>query len=142
MSSKFFKARHRARHYALQALYGWTMSDNDLADIASYFLQDKNPEKVDVEYFRNLLHSIPANLAQLDDIIKQYIARELTDIDPIELTILRIATYELQYNLDVPYKVIINEALELTKIFGATDSHKFINGILDKVAKAIRINEY
>lgn len=142
MSKNIFKARHKARHYALQALYGWSMTANDLRGIEEQFLHDKNPEKVDMEYFRDLLHNIPANLITLNDLIAPYVSRALVEVDPIELTILRIATYEFQYNIDVPYKVIINEALELTKRFGATDSHKFINGILDKIAKALRSTEF
>ncbi len=142
MNSKFFKARHKARRYALQALYGWLMSGNDLRSIEDYSLQDKNHDKVDVEYFRGLLYNIPANIEKLDAIITPYLSRTINEIDPIELTILRMATYELQYNIEVPYKVIINEALELTKSFGATDSHKFVNGILDKLAKALRGAEF
>ena len=140
MSSNF-KARHKARHYALQALYGWSMTGNSLIEIEKYYLENKNPHKVDAEYFHTLLHSLPKHAETLDELITPYLSRPLTEIDPIELIILRMATYELQFNLEIPYKVIINEALELTKSFGATDSHKFVNGILDKIARELRKNE-
>ena len=115
MNNKLFKARHKARSCALQALYGWLMTGNDLHNIEDYFLQGRNPDKIDVEYFRSLLYNIPANMAGLDELLKPCLKRELAEIDPIELIILRIAAYEFQYNIDVPYKVIINEALELAK---------------------------
>ena len=141
MTSKIFKARHKARYYALQALYGWTISGNALSHIESYFLQEKNIAKFDLEYFQKLLYDIPEHVEMLDMLIKPHAQRSLMEISPIELTILRMATYELKFNIDVPYRVIINEALLLTKIFGATDSYKFVNGILDKLAKILRSEE-
>jgi N utilization substance protein B len=139
--SKFFKARHKARYYALQALYGWFISGNALSDIESYFLQEKNVAKFDLSYFQGLLYQVPLYAEELDALITQYLQRPLAEVDPIELTILRIATYEFKFNIDVPYRVIINEALLLTKTFGAVDSYKFINGILDKLAKKLRSEE-
>lgn len=141
MSNKLFKARHKARVYVLQALYGWLLTSNDLYDIEEFFLQEKNSAKFDLEYFRHLLHNIPATLQQLNALISPCLQRPLSDVDPIELTILHIAAYELRYNIDIPYKVVINEALELTKSFGAVDSHKFVNGILDKLARTLRSSE-
>jgi N utilization substance protein B len=142
MNSKFFKARHKARYYALQALYGWNISGNELKDIESFFLQGKNIAKFDLEYFKELLYKVPAHAEELDKLIEPHLQRSLIEVDPIELTILRIATYEFKFNIDVPYRVIINEALLLTKNFGATDSYKFVNGILDKLARILRSGEF
>lgn len=142
MNSKFFKARHKARYYALQALYGWNISGNELKDIESFFLQGKNIAKFDLEYFQELLYKVPAHAEELDKLIEPHLQRSLIEVDPIELTILRMATYEFKFNIDVPYRVIINEALLLTKNFGATDSYKFVNGILDKLARILRSGEF
>ena len=136
-----FKARHKSRRYALQALYGWSMTGNNLTEVEHYFLAGKNLTKIDVDYFHALLHKIPQQLEQIDALLAPHVSRALAEIDPIELMILRIATYELQAHIDVPYKVIINEAVELSKVFGATDSHKFINGIVDKIARMLRTQE-
>ena len=138
MTNKSFRARHKARHYALQALYGWSITKNDLEDVEQYFLQEKSNAKFDVEYFHKLLYNIPVDLEKLDGLINPFLKRTLEELDLIELTILRIAAYEFQHNMEIPPKVIINEALILTKTFGAKDSYKFVNGVLDKLAKQIR----
>lgn len=97
-----------------------------------------NPKKSDVDYFQALLRAIPKQASQLDVLFEPYLDRPLNEIGPIELTILRIASYELQYSLEIPYRVIINEAIELAKTFGPEDSYKYINSILDKVAEKSR----
>lgn len=135
------KAKQKARRYAMQALYGWLISNNNLSDIEEHYLTERNGKYFDVAYFRKLLHNVPAKIQELDELAKPHVSRPITDINPIELTILRIAIYELQHNLNIPYKVVINEALELAKMFGADDSHKFINGVLDPLAKQLRTNE-
>lgn len=142
MTNKVFKARHKARYYALQALYGWSISGNALVDIEHYFLQEKSNANFDLAYFQELLYQIPATQVELDKLITPYLQRNLVEVDPIELTILRIATYEFKFIVAVPYKVIINEALVLTKSFGANDSYKFVNGILDKLARTLRALEF
>lgn len=136
-----FGRRKLARRYVLQALYGWELSNNDLKDIEADTLLEHAKDKFDRDYFIILLHEIPKQVAEIDLIMSPYLSRKLEDLGVIELTVLRIAVYELKEKLDIPYKVVINEALELAKTYGSQDSHKFVNGVLDKVAKQIRINE-
>jgi N utilization substance protein B len=132
------QARRKARRLALQAIYQWQFTDNPIAEIAIQFRQECNPKKVDVEYFSELLKGVVKNITKLDEQIQQFSDRPLKDINRIELAILHISIYELMFRSDIPYKVIINEALESAKAFGAEEGFKFINGILDKVAKQIR----
>jgi N utilization substance protein B len=131
--------RHKARHYAMQALYQWHMAGAALNQIESEFRSEYDFDKVDGEYFHSLLHDIPA---QLDDIESNFspfmVERSLDELDPIERALLRIGTFELMDRVDVPYKVVINEAVNLAKKFGASESHKFINGVLDQVAHSLR----
>lgn len=136
-----FTGRRKARRYALQALYAWVLSENALSDIETHFLTDHATEVFDKEYFQTLLHEIPRHVKSLETIMSPYLSRQFSDVDPIELTILRISIYELKERLDVPYRVIINEGLELAKAFGSADSHKFVNGVLDKVARELRKTE-
>lgn len=133
------KAKQKSRRYAMQALYGWLISDNDLKQIETHYLNERNNNKFDVIYFKSLLHQIPEKIKELDEHIEPFSSRKVSDISPIEITILRIATFELLYSSNIPFKVIINEALELAKMFGSDDdSHKFINAILDPLAKKAR----
>lgn len=141
MYMKFIpKARQKARRYAMQALYGWMISGNSIAEIEQHYLGERNNQKFDVDYFCKLLHEIPPVIEQLDELAAPKVSRPIAEVSPIELSILRVATFELWRCLDVPYKVVINEALELAKMFGAEDSHKFINGALDPIAKELRQN--
>lgn len=134
--------KQRARHYAMQALYQWRMAQAPLNQIEAEFRVDNDFDKVDGEYFHELLHNIPAQLNELDGAVEPFLSdRSLNEVNPIEISILRLATYELKERIDVPYKVAINEAISLAKKFGATDSHKFINAVLDKVAEQFRAIE-
>lgn len=135
------KTRHQARFHALQALYQWQISQNEIAEIELDFLIRQIKKKTDIDYFKELIHSIPLHINELDEAMKSFVDRPLNEIDPIELTILRLAIYELIYRLDVPYRVVINEALELTKKFGSVEGYKFVNGILDQVARSKRVTE-
>lgn len=135
------KARSRARRLAMQGLYEWQLSENAPQDILANYRQEHDLEKIDIEYFQSLLLGVPEQLAVLDQALTPYLSRPLKEIDPIELAILRLATYELLHRQDVPYRVIINEAVELAKTFGAETGHKFVNGILDKVAASVRATE-
>lgn len=141
MNKKSFVGRKRARRYALQALYGWSMSGNALADVERHFLEDHAEDEFDIDYFKVLIHEVPTQIEAIGTLISPYVSRPLAELDPIELTILRIAVFELKNCLEVPYRVIINEALELAKTFGGTDSFKFVNGVLDKVARVVRKEE-
>lgn len=131
-------ARRKARSLALQALYSWQMADQPLNDIEAQFLVDNDFSKVDGAYFRELLTGVPRNLTELDGMLDSVIDRPLQEVDPVELAILRIGVYELSKRIDVPYRVVINEGIELAKTFGATDGHKYVNGILDKLAPRLR----
>jgi len=130
--------RRKARHYGMQALYQWHMAGASLADIEAEFRSDYDFSHVDLEYFQDLLHGVPACVDELERTLEPLLDRKLTDLDPIERTLLRMGTFELARRPDVPYKVVINEAVALARKFGATDGHKYINGVLDKVARQLR----
>lgn len=132
------KARREARRRALQALYQWQVGGQDLSAIEKQFLEDEemHMDRVDREYFHELLHQVPAHLDQWDDQLRPYLDRAVASLDPVERAILRLGVYELNERLDVPYRVVITEAVELAKAFGAEASHKYINGVLDKVGRA------
>ena len=127
------QARRRARQAAVQAVYQWQMTQQNIGDIDAQFRQEHAGTKTDVEYFERLLRGVTTSIDELDELFSPYMARGKDDIGPVEKAVLRVATYELKYVLDVPYRVVINEAIDLGKRFGADKAHKFINGVLDKV---------
>lgn len=131
-------ARHKARRLATQALYTWHMGGQDISDIETQYRLEHDMTKVDQEYFHDLLHKVPAHIEELESHMIPLLDRELKQVDPIERAILRLGIYELVYRPDVPYKVIINEGVELAKTFGAEDGHKYVNSILDGVAQKLR----
>lgn len=134
-------ARHNARRYALQAMYQWQIAGTSIDEIENEFLHYHIDKKLDLAYFKELIHGIPKHYHELDQEMQPFLGRGLHEIDPIELAVLRLAIYELMKRPDIPYRVIINEALELTKKFGSAEGHKFVNGILDRVAKKNRMTE-
>ncbi|AXR07185.1 transcription antitermination factor NusB [Salinimonas sediminis] len=134
-------ARRKARELAVQGVYSWQMSKNDIAQVELALATSNNMHKVDMVYFQALLRGVAKDASRLDAAMKPYLGRLPEELDPIEKAILRVATYELVDRMDVPYRVIINEAIELAKIFGAEESHKFINGALDKAVRKFRENE-
>lgn len=134
-------ARRKARHYGMQALYQWQMTKDSVSEIELQFLADYDFSKVDVEYFHDIVHHVPGNLAELEEAFEPFLDRTKGDLDPIELALLRLGSYELVKRIDIPYKVAINEAVALAKKFGATDGHKYINGVLDKLARQVRTVE-
>ncbi len=131
-------ARRKARRLAVQALYQWQIADTRVGEIELQFREDNDMTKVDGDYFHELLHGVPGNLAAIDGALRPVLDRPLEEVDPIERALLRLATYEFQHRLDVPYRVVINEALELAKTFGAEEGFKYVNGVLDKVARSTR----
>jgi len=134
--------RQRARHYAVQALYQWKMAQSPLNQIEAEFRVDNDFSKVDSDYFHELLHKVPAQVGELDAAIEPVLTdRALHEINPVELALLRMSIYELKERIDIPYKVVINEAVSLAKKFGATESHKFINAVLDQVVLQYRAVE-
>ncbi len=134
-------ARHNARRYALQAMYQWQIAGTLINDIETEFLHYHIDKKLDLHYFKELIHGVPKHLHEIDGAMQPFLGRSLHEIDPVELAVLRLAIYELIKRPDVPYRVIINEALELTKKFGSVEGYKFVNGILDRVAKKNRVEE-
>jgi N utilization substance protein B len=131
-------ARSRARRRALQALYAWQMSGSSMKSVIDQFRHEQDMEVADLEYFEDLLHGVDKHVDAIDEALKPYIDREVAQIDPIERAALRLAAYELKYRPDVPYRVIINEAIEVTKRFGADHGHSYVNGVLDKLAAQLR----
>lgn len=134
-------ARSRARRRALQALYAWQMSGSVMNAVIDQFRHEQDMEVADLEYFEDLLRGVEKNLDTLDEALKPYIDRDVAQIDPVERAALRLAAYELKYRPDVPYRVIINEAIEVTKRFGADHGHSYVNGVLDKLAAQLRTTE-
>lgn len=131
-------ARRKARQLAMQGLYSRTLTNKELSLIEAFLMQQPPYQKVDKQYFKELLYRVAEEAENLDIVIKPFLDRSFDELDPIELNILRIGAYELTHRQEIPYKVVINEALELAKIFGAQDGHKYVNGILDKIAHQCR----
>lgn len=131
-------ARRRARKSAMQALYQWQISGQSLGEIEEQFRVDQDMSKVDLAYFHELLHRVPACLDEVDNVIAPHADRPVDEVDPVERAILRIGAYELKFRPDIPYRVVLNEAIQLAKQFGAVDGHKYVNGILDKLARELR----
>jgi|688.fasta_scaffold1263731_2 N utilization substance protein B len=131
-------ARHKARKLALQGIYQWQFTQESTTEIELQFYQENDMTRIDTDYFSELLHKIPKHLQEIDPAIEEVIDRPFHELNPVELAVMRIAVYELIYRQDVPYKVVINEALQITKTFGATEGFKYVNGVLDKLAKKFR----
>jgi N utilization substance protein B len=134
-------ARSRARRRALQAIYAWQIGGSRMNAVVDQFRHEQDMEVADLEYFEDLLYGVERHVEAIDDALKPYVDREVGQIDPIERAALRLATYELKYRPDVPYRVIINEAIEVTKRFGADHGHSYVNGVLDKLAGTLRSTE-
>lgn len=139
--ARFIKKRKHARDKALQALYQWQLSGEDLDWIRDHYLQEQGVASGDEEYFLELLYQIPPQAEALDARYCNYVTNFEDHLDPIETNILRIATYELERHPEIPYKVVINEAINLAKTYGADDSHKFVNGVLDPLCLELRKTE-
>lgn len=135
------KARSRARRLAVQALYQWQLTGMTAYDIEQQFLAGDEMGGADRDYFHELLHEVPRHADALDAQISPLLDRPLKEVDPVERAILRLGAYELAHRLDVPYRVVINEAIELAKTFGGEQGHKYVNGILDALAKNLRAAE-
>lgn len=134
----FTRARSWARRFAMQALYQWQLTHQDPHLINAQFLTEEDMSKADIDYFQELLHQIPNRTEVLDACLTPFLDRPLEQVDPVERGILWIAVYELKYRPDIPYRVVINEAVELAKKFGAEQGHRFINGVLDKTSRELR----
>jgi N utilization substance protein B len=135
------RARTMARRAALQALYQWQLSHQPPAEIEAQFLAAGHMGRADIPYFQELLRRIPAEVAALDDTLAPLLDRPVGQLDPVTRSILRIGVFELKYRPDVPWRVVIDEAVELARVFGAEQSHRYVNGVLDAVARKLRAAE-
>lgn len=146
MSQKSFHAnpnknrtpRHRAREFALQGLYQWLLNSEDAGAIDAHIREAHGFDKADAEHFDKLLHGSISDAATLRAGLSPLIDRPIDQLSPIEHAALLIGAYELSNHIEIPYKVVINEAVELTKSFGGIDGHKYVNGVLDKFAAKVR----
>ncbi len=132
------QARQRARRVAMQALYQWQLTDDHPKDILSQYDGDSELRQADFEYFRTLLLGVPARVKELDPALERHTDKRMPEVDPVERAILRIAAYELLYQPDLPPAIILSEAVALTRKFGATEAHRFVNALLDKLAAEVR----
>jgi N utilization substance protein B len=133
--------RRKARHYALQALYQWHMAGASPRTIEAEFRTDYDFDVVDLEFFQALLHGVAGQAGELDQLFAPLLDRKLDELDPVELSLLRMGAYELRERIDVPYRVVINEGVALAKRFGASESFRYINGVLDRLAAELRSAE-
>ncbi|QUM79425.1 MULTISPECIES: transcription antitermination factor NusB [unclassified Moritella] len=131
--------RSKARQFATQAIYQWQMTQETVANIEHQFVTDQDFSDTDAVYFRELVLGVSLNHAELDELMSPFLSRPMDDLDLVEKAILRLSTFELLKRQDVPYKVVINESIELAKDFGAEDSHKFVNGVLDKIVSKLQL---
>lgn len=134
-------SRRRSREAALQGLYEWLVSGADAGVIDAHMREQEGFEKSDTAHFDSLLHGCIAEAADLDAVLSKHVDRKTTDLSPVEHAVLMIGTYELKHCIEIPYRVVINEAVELAKSFGGTDGHKYVNGVLDKTAAELRAVE-
>jgi len=131
-------ARRRSRELALQGLYEWLVSGTEAGIIDAHMHEQEGFDKADRAHFDALLHGCIAEAADLDAVLAKFVDRKTTELSPVEHGVLMIGAYELKHCVDIPYKVAINEAVELAKSFGGTDGHKYVNGVLDKAAGVLR----
>ncbi len=135
-------ARVVARKLALQALYRWQLNDCPWQDLVQEFADDPDMGRADAAYFRTLIAGVCGERAALDAALAPLLDRKTSELDPVEHAVLLIGSYELQHCPDVPFRVVISEAVGLTRRFGATDGHKFVNGVLDRAARLWRTQEH
>lgn len=132
------KARGKSRRLAMQAIYQWQMTGDNISDIKQQFFDENNKAKLDTAFFSEMVSGVASSISELDPLLEKYMSRSVESVDPVERSILRLATYEFINRLDVPYRVVLNEAVTITKEFCSENSHTFVNAVLDKVAKEIR----
>jgi N utilization substance protein B len=144
MSHSKSNPKSNARQAVAQALYQWQITGQNLNLIEQYFIDEQffiDGEKIDTSYFSELFHGVPQDLIAIDAILSEFVDRAVDAVDPVERAVLRLGTYELIHCIETPYKVIINESINIAKHFGADGSHRYVNGILDKVAQKQRAEE-
>ncbi len=132
------KNRSKSRQFAVQAIYSWLLTEQNVSDIEVHFISEHDMEDADISYFQEILHFVSAHKMALIDHMEAYLSRSFASVDPVEQAILLMSVFEMEQRKDIPYRVVINESVECAKVFGAEDGHKFINGIMDKVAVKLR----
>ncbi len=135
------KSRRKSREFVVQGLYQWALAAGDVTDIEKQLREEKSFANVDEQHFSVLLRGVIAQAAALDALLQPHLDRPIIELSPVEHAILRLAAFEMQHHPEIPYRVVINEAVELAKSFGGTDGHKFVNGVLDKLAAQVRAAE-
>jgi N utilization substance protein B len=130
--------RHQARRFALQAVYGYLLAGTAPDELVAHLRGEAGFERCDTGYFERLLRGVVAERAQLEQLFSGFLDRSLTQLDPVEHAVLLLAAYELAHCPELPYRVAINEAVELAKLFGATEGHKYVNGVVDRMAHKLR----
>lgn len=135
-------ARSRARRLAVQALYQWQLAGHSAAELINQFAGEEGFERADAAYFERLVRGVLSDAAGLDAVIARFADRPLAQIDPVERAALLCGLFELAECVDVPYRVVIHEAIELTRLFGGTDAHRYVNALLDRAARELRAVEY
>jgi transcription antitermination protein NusB len=138
MNNHTINGKRRARKLALQSLYQWFMAGDDLTSIEAQFHAMNNMEKVDIEYYRRLLYGVPKELPSIESSLQTVLDRSIAQLNPVELTILRLCTFELLHCLEIPYRVILDESVSLAKAFGSQDGHRYVNGVLHNLAQTVR----
>ncbi len=141
MEKQSIRGKRRARKLAVQALYQWLMSGSELYEIEAQFRVANNMEKVDAEYFCRLLHGVPLHLVALEGALAPLLDRPIQGLNPIELTVLRIGAFELFNCPEIPYRVVLDESISLAKEFGSQDGHRYVNGVLNNLARKTRVVE-
>jgi N utilization substance protein B len=135
------RGKQRARKLALQAMYQWSMSGHELSEIEAQFHVANAMDKVDVAYFSLLLHAVVEQLDALEEVLVPFLDRPIGDLNPIELAVLRLGTYELMFRTEIPYRIVLDEWVTLTKEFGSIEGHRYVNGVLNNLAQSVRALE-
>lgn len=134
-------SRHRARQAIVQALYQWQLTEQPSEQIEAHFIADHELAGADLEYFHHCLREVPLHCHELDDHVAPHLDRAIDEVDPVERAILRLGAFELEFHPEIPFRVVINEAVELAKTYGAEHGHKYVNAVLDKTALKLRASE-
>lgn len=142
MSRPEFARRHRARELAAQALYQYQLNASTAADIVEQFIRGNPPKSTDLDYFRQLVEKVISNWKPLTLLLEPLLDRSASALDPVERGLLLLGAHELEECQDIPCRVVINEGVKLAKAYGATESHKFVNSVLDRLARELRPDEF
>lgn len=141
MNNQSIKGKRRARKLALQALYQWLITDGEQQAIEAQFHAMNDMSKVDATYFHQLLEGVIEHVSEIEQAFMPYLDRPLQSLNPVELTVLRLSGFELLHCPQIPYRVVLDEAVSLTKAFGSQDGHRYVNGVLNNMARSVRILE-